>query len=299
MAAPAFQPTVHRLSHIAEGRLREDPGVLLHSSAGTSWAGFPIERHAVVSGLERRLFWPTARLGLVASGAFTLEETRFGRQRRFVAGVDTVTVWPGGHESASLRWSGSGEIIDVEIALLPLAVSEPELGDAQLGVQLGVRDPDLARMIRVMEAEVRLGCPSGRLFGESLSIAIGAYLVSRYAVGSGGPHARGRGITRRRLSRVLDYIHADLGRDLSVADLAKIAELTPSRFTQVFRAAVGMSPHQYVLRQRIAEAKRLLTEDGMSIAEVAFAVGFASQSHFGHTFRRLVGQTPRRYRQAS
>jgi AraC family transcriptional regulator len=298
MAAPIFQPSGRRLTHIAEGRIQEDPGLLLLSSAKSSWAGFPIERHAVAPGSERHLFWPTPRLGLVARGAFKLEEETVRRQRRFLANGDSITIWPGGHESSRLRWFGSGEIIDVDIAPLPLALAGPAPGGVELTVQSGVHDPHLAAMVRAMEAEVRSGCPSGRLYGESLSLAVGAYIAARYA---GTPprvsQVPTQRVARHRLSRVLDFIHANLGRDLSIAELARIAHLSASHFTWVFRHSLGMSPHQYVMRERIAEAKRLLAAGGMSVAEVAFAVGFASQSHFGDIFRQRVGTTPRRYQE--
>ena len=89
----------------------------------------------------------------------------------------------------------------------------------------------------------------------------------------------------------------NLDSDLSVAELATLAHLSPSHFVQVFRQSVGMTPHQYVKRQRIAKAKRLLAEGHLSIAEVALAAGFANQSHFGEAFRQLVGATPKRYQE--
>ena len=60
---------------------------------------------------------------------------------------------------------------------------------------------------------------------------------------------------------------------------------------------MGVTPHQYVMRERVGEAKRLLAKGHMSVAEVALTVGFASQSHFTDLFRRAVGTTPKRYQQ--
>ena len=141
------------------------------------------------------------------------------------------------------------------------------------------------------------GAPPGRVYGESISIAVAAHIAARYAVSTQQPLTSTGGLARRRLSRILDFVLANLDSDLSVAELAALAHLSPSHFVQVFRQSVGMTPHQYVRRQRIAKAKRLLAEGHLSIAEVALAAGFANQSHFGETFRQLVGATPKRYQE--
>ena len=155
----------------------------------------------------------------------------------------------------------------------------------------------LAALLLAMDAEIQSGCPSGRVYGESISIAVAAHIAARYAVSTQQPLTSTGGLARRRLSRILDFVLANLDSDLSVAELAALAHLSPSHFVQVFRQSVGMTPHQYVRRQRIAKAKRLLAEGHLSIAEVALAAGFANQSHFGETFRQLVGATPKRYQE--
>jgi AraC family transcriptional regulator len=239
---------------------------------------------------------------LVVAGSLTLEDQALRDQRRFVAGLDSVTIWPAGHECVNLTWSGTGEAVAVEIALAALerlAPGDPELGLCELTVQPALHDPPLAALMRAMEAEVRAGCPSGRLYGESLSLAVASYVIARYSVPGRRPARARGGLSRRQLSSVLDYIRANLGNELGVAQLASVARLSPSHFIQAFRASMRITPHQYLLRQRIAEAQGLLAAGHMSVAEVAFAVGFTSQSHFGGIFRRVVGTSPRRYQRES
>jgi AraC family transcriptional regulator len=62
-----------------------------------------------------------------------------------------------------------------------------------------------------------------------------------------------------------------------------------------FKHTLGLSPHRYVLRERIDEAQRLLAAGRMSISEVAFSLGFSDQSHFSQAFRKATGTTPKRY----
>jgi AraC family transcriptional regulator len=73
--------------------------------------------------------------------------------------------------------------------------------------------------------------------------------------------------------------------------------MSPHHFSLRFKSSVGVAPHQWVTRARVREAGRLLRARQMSVAEVAFSLGFASQSHFTDVFRRLTGTTPKRYQQ--
>ena len=101
------------------------------------------------------------------------------------------------------------------------------------------------------------------------------------------------------MAALRDHVQAHLGNPLALVDLARMAGLSPHYFLLAFRKSFGVTPHQYVLGERIREAMRLLRRDQLSISEVALSVGFADQSHFTATFRRFAGTTPRRFRQAS
>jgi AraC-like DNA-binding protein len=95
---------------------------------------------------------------------------------------------------------------------------------------------------------------------------------------------------------VIEYIHANANGNISLAAMAKIAEVSPHHFASLFTKATGLSPHQYVLRVRIERAKIHLKDDGLSIAEVSRLIGFRTQEHFTKVFRRVVGVTPSKFR---
>jgi AraC family transcriptional regulator len=101
-----------------------------------------------------------------------------------------------------------------------------------------------------------------------------------------------------RLRRVLDYMHAHLGEELSLHQLAAVVQLSPHHFAQRFKQSTGVAPYQYVLRQRLATARQWLAETPLSLAEISYRLGFASQAHFTTIFRKHVGATPGAYRQA-
>ncbi|WP_386065746.1 helix-turn-helix domain-containing protein [Tahibacter sp. UC22_41] len=108
--------------------------------------------------------------------------------------------------------------------------------------------------------------------------------------------ARGRGLSDRALQRVTDCIRANLAEDLSLSRLAAAACISRFHFARLFRARMGMSPMQYVRRERIAMAQYLLRSNGtLGLSRIAAALGFFDQSHFTRVFGRMTGQSPGEY----
>ena len=105
-------------------------------------------------------------------------------------------------------------------------------------------------------------------------------------------------ICKKSVARVIDYIHANAGGNISLLAMAQIAGVSPNHFVLLFTKATGLSPHQYVLRARIDSAKLLLKDAALSIADVSRLTGFRTQEHFTKVFRKIVGVTPRDFRRA-
>jgi len=103
----------------------------------------------------------------------------------------------------------------------------------------------------------------------------------------------------RRIARALRRIEADAPEPLTLAALARDAAMSPYHFLRTFRAVVGMTPHQYVLRTRLHRAAIRLRRSPDPIAAIAFDSGFNDLSTFNHRFRRLMGATPSAYRARS
>ena len=137
---------------------------------------------------------------------------------------------------------------------------------------------------------------TSRLYAETLTNALTVHLFEHYAAKTPQlPTYRG-GLSQPKLRQVVDYIQAHLERDLSLGELAAIARMSSHYFCQLFKQSTGLTPHQYVIRCRIERAKVLL-RGNLSISEVATAVGFVDQSHLHRHFKRLVGVTPKAFRQ--
>ncbi len=93
-------------------------------------------------------------------------------------------------------------------------------------------------------------------------------------------------------------IERDFARNLTLEDMARAADVSNSYLLKLFRTHLGATPYEYLLRQRITEAKRLLAETDARVGEIAGLVGFASESNFSYRFSHMVGMSPRAYRKS-
>lgn len=112
------------------------------------------------------------------------------------------------------------------------------------------------------------------------------------------PPRRRAGLQPRHLAAIDHFIDSHIEGTLRIDDLAGLAGLSRFHFLRCFKRATGSSPLQYVLARRVAHAQTLLATREGSIADVAYAAGFSSQSHLNAMFKRHVGMTPGAYRRA-
>ena len=170
---------------------------------------------------------------------------------------------------------------------------------ASLRYESGFQDPLLAEIAYAIAAELQTETSAGCLLAETLASSLAARLVQNHLDSSSAqvlPRTTCEGLDRRRLSRVLEYIEANLLSDLTVDRLASIACLSRFHFARAFKAAVGRSPHRYVCARRLERAKKLLIRGDQSLVEIAFALDFSCQANFTRAFRQMTGQTPGQYR---
>jgi AraC-like DNA-binding protein len=94
----------------------------------------------------------------------------------------------------------------------------------------------------------------------------------------------------------IEYIRSHLAESMTVSDIAREVRLSESAFAHTFRATIGVSPYQFLKSERLDAARRMLiTGSGISVSEVAHAVGYSSASHFITEFKRRYAVTPREY----
>ena len=99
-----------------------------------------------------------------------------------------------------------------------------------------------------------------------------------------------------KLERAADYIRAHCTQALKLEDICQAAELSPSYLIRAFKQYCGLTPHAFLVNQRIQFARSQL-RNGALIADVALAAGFADQAHFQRTFKQHFAATPGQYRE--
>jgi AraC family transcriptional regulator len=160
----------------------------------------------------------------------------------------------------------------------------------------GQQDSQLHQIGTLLFAELRSGGVMGKLYAESLAQVLVIHLLRHYSTLTQPIASQNNSFTRIQLQQAIDYIHTYLSRDLSLAELASVVNISPTYFASLFKQEMGISPHQYVIRQRVEQAKLMLSKTDLAIADIALQVGFSSQSHLTQQFKRFTGMTPKQVR---
>jgi AraC family transcriptional regulator len=276
------------------------PGTPALSSARLPWEGVLLERHdhgPHSSDTHQHL---SHFVSLHLSEPAPVAWRSHGSQGKTVIHSGSIFLVSRGHED-SIHFPRAVRriLLNLEPGLLRRALPENHAArDVEFIDQWGVPDPQVEYILRALAADLEAGNPAGILFGDSLLSALAAHLCARYAVVSPAIPKPRHGLPRARLNRVIEYVDANLNREISLAALAETAGMSSHYFSEMFRRSVHLSPHQYVLRRRIDRARGLLSDPAVTVFEAAVRSGFSDQSHFTKIFRRLMGVTPTEYRAA-
>lgn len=138
---------------------------------------------------------------------------------------------------------------------------------------------------------------SERIYSESLMQTLVLHVLKNYSSAKYGIHSLKGGLSGYKLKLVTEYINDNLDKELSLAELSQIADLSQFHFSRSFRETTGLPPRKFLMKRRVEKAKRLLAESDLPIVEIGFQTGFKTQSHFTSLFRRLTNVTPRVWRQ--
>jgi AraC-like DNA-binding protein len=137
----------------------------------------------------------------------------------------------------------------------------------------------------------KLGSRRSGGMGEQASVQRGAREPQRSRTA-----AESIGLPSARLKRVLEYIEAHLGENISLTELARHSSLSVYYFATQFRKSTGLSPHQFILQRRVHRARELLRTTSLTVLDVSLDLGFQHQNNFTRAFRRVTGMTPTRFR---
>ncbi|XKH59185.1 helix-turn-helix domain-containing protein [Halomonas sediminis] len=231
------------------------------------------------------------QLVITLSGTAEFEIEGLGGHVNAFAGC----IVPANHEH---YYSGSGHnrqlILDLPEDAPALTGDHRELVALFDAPRFFTLDKALRHYLAFVDIELNQQCglsEAGALQQDRLAVTLLGSLKAR--LGDEAPHGR----KRLNMSLLNRYIQQHLGDELRVADLARLACLSETHFSSCFRAQTGLSPWQYVKRQRLTSARHLLLTSRTPLADIAVQTGFANQSALSHAFRRNYGLSPRQLRQ--
>jgi AraC family transcriptional regulator len=158
-----------------------------------------------------------------------------------------------------------------------------------------VPDPRLGAMLNVLLMDCHTDHSTGLLLPEHLATASVIFALNTSCELGGAHSGSAQDFQSPRLRRTCDFIEANLGRKITLQQLAANAGMSVSRFCISFKARIGLAPHQYILQRRIERAKKALSGSKISIVELADELGFCDQSQFSRAFKKIVGLTPKKY----
>ncbi|MCB8882996.1 helix-turn-helix transcriptional regulator [Acidisoma cellulosilytica] len=216
-----------------------------------------------------------------------------------------IFLWPGG-ESFRIGLRSALDTVHIYLRRKVLEEVGAELGHVggydgvELVPCLGEADPFLESLALEVRNSLLNPDPATHLYIEHIAHVMAGRLIrghSTRAMPTGLP-VQGK-LSTLQLDRVNDYIDAHLDERIELDALAAAGGLSATWFVRRFKTSTGLPPHQYVLRRRIAQAKRLLVETDQSIASIAFDCGFTHQEHLTRTFRRFTGTTPAAHRKSA
>ena len=163
--------------------------------------------------------------------------------------------------------------------------------------QFALCDPLIYSVVLALQQELSNPGFSGQLYLDSLLTTLYTHLLWHYST-TQFITSKNRSLTPIQLQQAIAYIRAHLERDLSLDEIARVINISPSYFANLFKDATGIPPYQYVIQQRVEKAKSLLLKTDLTIADIALQVGFCNQSHLTRRFKRLTGETPKKFRRS-
>ena len=203
------------------------------------------------------------------------------------------------NEWHNISWDKEISVLSIRIpdsALMEVARERLTVRSLEIVPKRLVTDDRLTHLLFTLDAERARGYSAGKPFVDCIESALANILITSFnTFAPRSIHSKG-GMAPHVLRRVVEFMHANIDKQIGLKDLADCAGLSLSHFSFQFRASTNQSPHQYMLRLRVERSKELLTDSRLSVLDVGLEVGFRNQQHFATVFRNSVGVSPSVYR---
>ncbi|MCJ8279432.1 MAG: AraC family transcriptional regulator [Rivularia sp. ALOHA_DT_140] len=199
------------------------------------------------------------------------------------------------------RWDSFDRYLQIRVKtnfIEKVAIETLEKNPNQLELipEFRTRSPQVEAIGMMLLTELQQENSANGLYIDSLTNVLAVNLLRQHAATKPQLPIYDGGLPLHQLQQILDYIDAHLDRDIKLADLARLLDMSQFHFSHLFKQSIGMSPYQYLLQQRVERAKLLLKQKDRLIVDIALECGFSSHSHLSRKFRQFTGMTPKQYR---
>ena len=214
-------------------------------------------------------------------------------QRDSVVGGDIVIVPANIPQKCAWDTEGDFIILGIETKTFARAIDESgEPEQIQLLPYFATADPLVLQIGLAIKGALQNNLSGSRLYVETMVNALSVHLLQYYSARKPNIKEHITGLSKHQLNQIIEYIRSNLDKNLGLKELALLLHMSPHYFCHLFKQSMGMTPHQYVIKTRAYRAKELLLTGKYSIAQVAFMVGFANQSHLNRHFKKFFSVTP-------
>lgn len=256
--------------------------------------GVLVEEHPASAWQSRNVMLMNSVVYVTLRGGGLLEWHGEGKSVFKGLAPGQVSILPANHPySAKLRSDGGSIMISLEQKLLACAAAElGELTEVEL-LWVHCEQDALVRELSLELRDEMSQTGAGNVnYARTLVSTLATHVVRRYSQQRPLDEKRPKGLTTQTLRRAVQFIHDHLAEDISLERLATEVSLSTCHFARMFKQSTGLSPHEYILRCRLARAKQMLFNKSVSIAQVAMLTGFCDQGHLTRSFRKHLGITP-------
>ena len=166
----------------------------------------------------------------------------------------------------------------------------------ELKLTLPKSDPLVWQIVMALKTVLDTDATNSCFYAESMATALAAHLLRNYSARKHVLKEYEDGLPKYKLKQALEYMNANLSENVSLEAVSDELGISQFHFCRLFKQSTGMSPHAYLIQQRVERSKQLLKQKELTINEIAVHCGFANPSHFAKHFRKHTSISPKQFR---
>ena len=265
-------------------------------SSDSAWKGFTVKRH-IRSAMyipERTLSRHTLQFNFGAP--LSLSWKSDGKWTSSICNTGNLVELLSQGDTEELQWNGDYNALEIEFE--PSFIDNlVEKENFKFREQHNVHDTLLKDIVVRLYEDAHSGLTE-TLYAESLGVACAIHLTTTYSMNNKKIFAPKGKLSSWQLKNVIELVRSSIHGVVTLEELAASIHLSVFHFSRLFKNTVGVSPYQFVLRQKIEYAKKLIKRKE-PIGDIAYMLGFTDSAHFCNAFKKFTGQSPLQFHMGS